>query len=103
MNEIQLKLNSNNRGEFAVDENGERLAEMAIGIQAQHLIVYHTQVSEKLRGQNMGKQLIQKMTEYARGNHLKVVPLCPFVAGQFKRYEAEYSDIWEKNYKDISI
>jgi predicted GNAT family acetyltransferase len=36
------------------------------------------------------------MAAYARGHHLKVIPLCPFVNAQFKRHPEEYADIWEK-------
>jgi uncharacterized protein len=98
MNPIQLTLNDQQRGVFAIDENGERLAEMGIGINGKNLIVYHTQVSDKLQGQGIAGKLLSKMTAYARKNDLKVVPLCPYVLAQFKRHPEEYTDIWNKHW-----
>jgi predicted GNAT family acetyltransferase len=36
------------------------------------------------------------MVDYARGNHLKVIALCPFVHAQFARHPHDYEDIWKK-------
>jgi predicted GNAT family acetyltransferase len=98
MNDIKLKLAENGKGAFVVEEGGERLAEMAIGIQGKDLIVYHTEVSEKLKGQGIGSKLLSMMIDYARKEHLKVVPLCPFVHAQFKRHPEQYADVWNKNW-----
>jgi uncharacterized protein len=98
MNAIELKLNDAKRGGFVLEENGERLAEMGVGIQEENLIVYHTEVSDKLKGQGIGAKLITEMVAYARGNNLKVVPLCPYVHAQFKRHPEQYQDIWNKQW-----
>lgn len=99
MNNIKLKLDETNKGAFVIDENGERLAEMVLGINKDNLIVYHTEVSEKLKGQGIGMKLLDHMVTYARENKLKVVALCPFVNAQFKRHPDKYADVWNKNWR----
>ncbi len=98
MNAIEMKIGDNGRGAFVIEDEGDRLAEMEFGIKGKDLIVYHTEVSEKLKGQSIGTKLIAEMVTYARQENLKVVPLCSFVNAQFKRREAEYSDIWNKHW-----
>ena len=97
--DILLNLQENNRGAFTITENGEQLAEMAIAIDKGNLIVYHTEVSPKLKGQGVGTQLLDHMVAYARKHQLKVIALCPFVSAQFARHAEKYADIWNKNYK----
>jgi len=98
MNDIELKLNENRRGAFVIEDTGERLAEMEISIAGDNLMVYHTEVSDKLKGQGVGSKLLERMVDYARANKLKVIPLCPFVHAQFKRYPEKYADIWNKTW-----
>ena len=98
MDDIQLKLNEHGKGSFFVKDSDEVLAEMELSVLNGNLIVYHTQVSEKLRGLGIATKLLSKMVDYARTNKLKVVPLCPYVLAQFKRHPEQYTDIWNKNW-----
>jgi predicted GNAT family acetyltransferase len=100
MNEIQLRLNENGRGSFFVEENGEIIAEMNVGIVSNVLTAYHTEVSDKLKGQGIGKRLLEAMVEHARSNHLKVIALCPFVYASFKQHPDLYADIWQKSIRE---
>jgi predicted GNAT family acetyltransferase len=99
MDEIKFKLYNNGKGAFYVEENGEQLAMMEIGIKDKNLTVYHTEVSEKLKGKGIATALLSKMVDYARENNLKVIALCPFVSAQFKRHPELYSDIWNRDWK----
>lgn len=98
MNEIKLDLNDAGRGAFVIEHEGKLLAEMKIGIQDGNLTVYHTEVSEALKGQGIGSKLLAEMVSHARQNNLKVIPLCPYVHAQFKRHPDEYADIWNKTW-----
>ena len=93
MNDIALRLNTNGRGSFFIDQTGERLAEMEISIAEKNLTVFHPEVSEKLRGQGVAAKLFSTMVEYAREHRLKVIALCPFVTAQFKRHPEQYDDL----------
>jgi uncharacterized protein len=98
MNEVQIKLEDNGRGAFFIEENGDRIAEMQIGISPPNLTVFHTQVSEKLKGHGIASKLLSTMVDYARKHHLKVIPLCPFVLAQLKRHPEHYADLWNQHW-----
>lgn len=98
MEEIKLKLNDQGRGAFVIEEGNERVAEMELGIAGNNLTVYHTEVSEKLKGKGVAGQLLSKMVEYARKHQLKVIPLCTYVQAQFKRHPEQYQDIWNRSW-----
>ena len=98
MEEIKLKLNDLGRGAFVLEGGSERLAEMDLGIAGNNLTVYHTEVSEKLKGKGVAAQLLSKMVEYAREHQLKVIPLCSYVQAQFKRRPEQYQDIWNQTW-----
>ncbi len=98
MNAIQLKLNDAKKGAFVIDELGETVAEMEIGISGSDMTVYHTRVADKLKGQGVAAQLFNEMLSYARSNNLKVVPHCTYVLAQFKRHPERYEDVWNKDF-----
>ncbi len=100
MSDPELRLDENGRGAFVVEDAGETLAKMEIGISGNNMTVYHTEVSDKLKGHGVASQLLSKMVTYARENKLKVIPLCPFVHAQFKRHPEEYADIWNKSWHE---
>jgi|SRR5690606_27638730 len=102
MNNIQLKLNDTGHGAFVLENEGELLAEMEVAVKDGNVIVYHTEVAEILKGQGIASKLLTEMVSYARTNHLKVVPLCPYVHSQFKRHPEEYADIWNKSWHEGS-
>ena len=93
MSLVTIKINGR-KGKFEIEEDGHQLAEMEVGVANDTLTVYHTEVAPEAEGKGLAKVLLSSMVEYARANHLKVVPLCVFVLGQFKRHPTEYADIW---------
>ncbi len=98
MDEKELILNDAGRGAFVLERQGERLAEMEISVSDGNVTVYHTEVTDALKGQGIATQLLSKMVAYAREHNLKVIPLCPYVHAQFKRHPEEYADIWNKKW-----
>ncbi|HNR73144.1 MAG: N-acetyltransferase GCN5 [Bacteroidetes bacterium OLB12] len=80
------QIEQGSKGSFILDENGERLGEMTYTVAGEKLIIIdHTEVSDKLRGQGAGKKLVLAAVEYARQNNIKVLPLCPFAKVTFDR------------------
>lgn len=98
MSDIQVELNENGRGAFFIDDEGVRIAEMVFSIADNNLTVYHTEVSEKLKGKGVAGKLLETMVGYVRTHNLKVIPLCPYVNLQFKRHPDQYKDIWNKEW-----
>ena len=98
MNDIELKLDKNGRGTFFIDQAGERVAEMVIRIEGNNLTVFHTEVSEKLKGQGVASKLLSAMVAYAREHQMKVIALCSFVSAEFKKHPEQYKDIWNKDW-----
>jgi len=86
------------KGSFFVQEGGERLAEMTYSMTGTDLmIIDHTEVSDVLKGKSVGYQLVHTAVEYARANHIKILPLCPFAKSVFDKKKAELGDVLRGN------
>ncbi|MBL7724755.1 MAG: N-acetyltransferase [Chitinophagaceae bacterium] len=80
------------KGMFFVQQEGNILAEMVYTmVSAEKMIIEHTEVSDELRGQNTGNQLVSTAVEYARTHGIKIIPLCPFANAVFKK-KPEFAD-----------
>lgn len=44
-----------------------------------------THVSESMKGQGAGKQLLTALTDWARKEGLKIIPLCPYAKAQMEK------------------
>lgn len=81
------------KGMFYIEQEGKKVAEMVYSMPSpDKMIVEHTEVDDSLKGKNVGKQLVHHMVEFARANHIKVIPLCPFTNAVIKK-TPEYQDI----------
>ena len=81
------------KGMFFVEQEGNILAEMVYSMPSEEkMIIEHTEVSDELKGQHVGNQLVQTAVEYARAHTIKIVPLCTFANAVFKR-KPEYADV----------
>ena len=81
------------KGMFYVNSDEKILAEMVYTMPSpDKMIIEHTEVSEELRGQNVGLQLVTTAVEFARAHNIKIIPLCPFANSVFKR-KPELADV----------
>ncbi|MFC5446659.1 GNAT family N-acetyltransferase [Paenibacillus aestuarii] len=55
-------------------------------------MVDHTFVSDSLRGQGVGQELVRRVVEFAQKEGIKIMPLCPFAQSQFDRHK-DYDDV----------
>lgn len=84
------------KGMFYVSNDETMLAEMVYTMpSSDKMIIEHTDVSEELRGQNIGYQLVKTAVEYARAHNIKIIPLCPFANSVFKK-KPEFADVLAK-------
>jgi predicted GNAT family acetyltransferase len=80
---------SASRGYFVASDNGIEAGTMTYsGAGPERFIIDHTEVYPEFEGRGVGKQLVMAAVEYARENNLKIMPLCPFARGVFKRMES---------------
>ena len=78
---------------FYVQQDGNILAEMVYNMASpDKMIIEHTEVSDELKGQSVGYQLVHTGVEYARTHGIKIIPLCPFANAVFKK-KPEYADV----------
>lgn len=91
---MEIKQRENgSKGAFYIEVDGKQEAEMTYSVAGTgRIIIDHTEVSDKLRGKNAGKQLVAAAVEHARKNKLKILPLCPFARAVFERTR-EYDDV----------
>jgi len=91
---MEIKREEHGRhGAFFIEEDGEWIAEMTYIKQGLGTIVVdHTEVDEKLRGQGIGEQLVKEAVEFARNNNLKIRLTCPF-ARKVIEENADYHDV----------
>lgn len=74
------------KGAFYIEQEGEKLAEMTYSkAGTNRIIIDHTEVSDKLKGQGAGKAMVMKAVDYAREKNLQVLPLCPFAKAVFDK------------------
>ena len=49
------------------------------------VIIDHTEVSDSLKGQGAGRQLLDAAVAWARANDTKFIAVCPFAKAQFEK------------------
>jgi uncharacterized protein len=79
--------NTHPHGYFHITEAEERLALLTYswGGPDDRILIEHTEVSQQLNGQGVGKQLVTAAVQFAREQGIKIVPLCPFAKSVFER------------------
>ncbi len=80
-------------GRFFIEEDGQMLAEITYRRpDQQQLLIDHTYVSETLRGQSIGEQLVRHVVDQARQENSKIIPECSYAKHQFEKHP-EYADV----------
>ena len=79
-------------GAFFIEREGRRVAELTYRMMGADAMVDHTWVDPKLRGGGEAKSLVLAAVEWARKEHMKLVPVCSYVRTVFDRTPA-YSDV----------
>jgi predicted GNAT family acetyltransferase len=74
------------KGAFYVQQGGKRIAEMTYSrTNATLIVIDHTDVDESLKGQGVGRQLLDALVAWVRATNTKVIALCPFARAQFDK------------------
>ena len=83
------------KGAFVWRRDGEKLAELTYSVAGSRVILDHTDVDDRLRGQGAGKQLVTSAVEWARKENKQLMPLCPFAKSVFDK-TPDYRDVLAK-------
>ena len=79
---------------YVLDEAGERIAEMTyVRAGATRIIVDHTHVDDSLRGQGVGRALLDATADLARERGIRIVATCPYAGAQLKKHAERYADV----------
>ncbi len=97
---MEIKLTeSGNKGIVFIKEGNRNLAEMTwIEGGDGYIIVDHTTVDDSLKGQGIGRKLLDRIVEVARERNLKIKPLCPFVVATFKKVDEIRDVLYQGEY-----
>ncbi|MGK4117821.1 GNAT family N-acetyltransferase [Lysinibacillus capsici] len=90
--EFQLQQLAENKFAFLNEQAGEKLAEITWQQNGSVMVMDHTYVSDKLRGQGVAKQLLDQAASYARENGYKMKAICSYVVAAFEKSDA-YNDV----------
>jgi predicted GNAT family acetyltransferase len=72
------------KGAFYMEDAGKEIGLMHYQMQGNGtMVIDHTEVDKAYEGKGLGRQLVKAGVEYARENHLKIMPLCPFAKKVF--------------------
>ena len=88
-----LQEDNGSRGSFFIEENGNRVGELAYTWRSDQVIsIDHTEVDESYEGKGIGAALVEHAVTFARQTGLKVILYCPFAKKVFERHK-EYADV----------
>ncbi|MGE5944514.1 MAG: GNAT family N-acetyltransferase [Flavobacteriales bacterium] len=91
-------IDNGEQGAFYIEIDNTKVAEMVYTYSDKNtIIIKHTEVSDRLKGQGVGYKLIDASVEYMRANNLKVIPMCSFAAVVFKKKSEQYADLLASN------
>lgn len=83
---IVEQIENGNKGAFRAIDNQTIAGEMTYSHAGpDKIIIDHTEVNPDYKGQGIGTKLLSGAVDYARKNHLKIMPLCPFAKSVFDK------------------
>jgi predicted GNAT family acetyltransferase len=85
MQQIQ-HISDGKKGSFYLEREGKKIARMDYVMAGEtKLIIEHTEVDDSLKGQGIGKKLLEELVFFSRKKKITVRPLCSFAAAMFRK------------------
>lgn len=94
--DVEITLEDNgSKGRYAVHGDGPDAEMTFTHVGKTQMIIDHTEVPDAFRGQGIGLKLVQRAVDDARESGVKIIPLCPFAAAQFRRHP-DWADVLKR-------
>jgi predicted GNAT family acetyltransferase len=77
---------------IAVYDEGKEIGEMTWMLDANVMLISHTYVNPRYRGQKIAEQLVAHGVDKARREGKRIFPVCSYAVKEFQR-KPEYSDV----------
>ena len=91
---MQIQHKEGAQGAFYNEENGKQVAEMTYSLPVTgKMIIDHTEVSEALEGKGIARQLLDTAVAWAREEHLKIIPVCPYAHAVMMKNKDQFADV----------
>ena len=87
-----LTVKKGSKSFYVGDSESAPLAEMIFSADKDIITIEHTFVSDELRGQGAGRQLLQTLAAWVREDHKKIIAVCPFAKKELTKSQ-ECDDI----------
>ncbi len=87
-----LTVKKGSKSFYVGESQSAPLAEMIFSTDKNIITIEHTFVSDELRGQGAGRQLLQMLADWVRAENKKIVAVCPFAKKELTR-STEYDDV----------
>jgi len=82
------------RFEFKIEDN---LSFVEYIVAQDKIYLTHTEVPKELEGKGIASEMIKQIFKKIKEENLKLIPLCPFVAGYIKNHP-KYKELLAKGY-----
>lgn len=73
------------RGIFYMKKKDQTIAELTYTLENDIMTIDHTEVNPSMEGNGLGGKLVSASYAFAKAEHLKINPLCPFAEVVFDR------------------
>lgn len=60
--------------------------------ESNEMLIDHAEVDFEYNGKGYARRMVAYAVDYARKNHLKIIPVCPYVKREFEKNES-YADV----------
>ncbi|MFC0182090.1 hypothetical protein SAMN04515674_101100 [Pseudarcicella hirudinis] len=84
MNNQIINNTENNRFELSLDNGDTAFVEYSL--REDKIAFLHTEVPAAYEGKGIAAALAKYVLEYAKSNHLRVIPICPYIKAYIQRH-----------------
>jgi predicted GNAT family acetyltransferase len=86
INKIEfVVVNNINQKQFEIHFN-DSVAKIPYNFKDDMIALFHTEVPEEMRGNEIATSLAEYALNYAKNNNLKILPYCPFIGKYIKEH-----------------